>query len=360
MTYTKYALIGLIWCLILPFTSATIEENAILYYSFDETYYNEFYVYDETDNSINASRNGGVADNQPGIINTSFFFDGNDDFLETVGASGYLHNKKAISLWLKGTNNDNNVDVVIGHKSGTYFDVSIDGTNQRVVVYQRDSSGNDHGIADTEDLFYNITDGNWNHLVIRHKGGVVQIGNTEVYFNGQDVTSTFTDEFVSGTDPANVTTNDWRIGISQSTLNPYPGYIDELMILEDYRLEGSDIINLYNNGTAANPFRVITPPDNDTNQTQPPINQTSPTVATDITPLSNMLERVFILGVWLAVFALAILARGKKEDNVGFFTIIQLFIGVFAGALWLPISIIMGLPIIVLATGLPMALVMQK
>ncbi len=308
--------------------------NEHLYYSFDDDKIDGNVVIDETLPNLNGTNNGALT-GQAGVINQSFYF--NSDYVNIAPNTFDLKNDFTVTAWAS-FDNTNTVNTIWWQQTTAYGYAAIRGlADGRIVCEGRTSSG-------FIEAFTPVIDSTtWYFIACAYNGS-----NMLVSLNGTDwAVSSGSGAMINGG------SNDRTIGRTPGVgAWAHEGYIDELGIWEK-PLNVTELNILYNEGLAFNPYLPIPePPINDTNQTNGNFTGTV-IVSTDIEPLTNMLERTIMLIIWLILFIISVLAKGRTESNIGLFMIIQLVVGIFTGVLWIPTSFLIGFPIIILAAGLP-------
>lgn len=354
----KSPFIVLLLFLLCVSTSLAVNTSRLqFYYSFDNGTFSGNDVYDLT-GKYNATVGLSTAPRlgDPGLLNQSVYF-GGLDYIETNSYTDDFCNARTISFAEKVNNSAPGQDLVFGTGDASdYWSFSINDGGNSVQIYT-ESGGNDWGItAINSTLIDELKNLSWHFLTVSHRGGTVNTSNTDVYLNNRDITDNFIDGWVTpGHVCSNVTINDWHIGTRGALDQYFKGWIDEFQYY-DYPINFTEHLELYNNGTLFNPtaeMENLTIPGNETNQTNGG-NQTILIGGTDLTPLTNMIERLFLLIGWVVLFAFAALLKGRTGQAIGLLLVLQTVIGVYTGIIWLSVAFLIGLPVIVLSTALPM------
>ncbi|MFC1697572.1 LamG domain-containing protein [Nanoarchaeota archaeon] len=179
--------------------------------------------------SNHGSEQGGVLSNQPGIIDESYYFDGNDDYIDINSAN--IHNINdviTVSAWFNMSSGGDDDKIVSGYPG---WELQI-----RDNYSHFDINGGNGVISGSTNPNYN----EWYNIV-----GVYNGTHVKVYLNGNFEGET---EYSSSINNA----NDVAIGRASNGNYYFNGFIDEVIIWNK-ALNDSEVSDYYNNNLGCTP-----------------------------------------------------------------------------------------------------------
>jgi hypothetical protein len=249
---SKLILIGLLLVLFSTQAYALSGANLVAYYKFDEP--SGTNAIDSKNDSNGTITNALV--NQPGKINTSYYFDATSDYVTLANESNFDFltanaGTWTISMWVKPEtiNADRPLlsKSVFASDQGMYIKETGSGTGTPNAIQLVLLTNGSNYLTKTTPA-NSLTNGVWQLVTIRNNAGTISIdidGQTKALTTGG--VGTFTG--------ANTSTQA-RIGAYDSTTASWKGWIDEVGIWKR-NLSDTDILELYNSGTGLTyPFKT--------------------------------------------------------------------------------------------------------
>lgn len=204
-------------------------------------------------NDIAGTNNGslqGGATYGSGKVGQAFSFDGDGDDLVDLGDVD-LTFFFTIDAWIYPTTSSGNRTILSKGGSSAYLWQVNNGNGMGFIL--RNTDGNF--------TFYNtnnpvIVANQWQHVAVAYQGNAAGGDRVRFYVNGVQVAAS--PALDNGGTPINNNSFAAQIGISNSSVDPFPGLIDELEIF-DVRLTQTEIAAIYNADSAGKCI-VCTPP----------------------------------------------------------------------------------------------------
>lgn len=234
-----------------------IANNGDTYYTFDDSDLSGSNPLDESINN-NHGTNSGASTGFVGAVGEAFSCDGGNDYIQTNQTTiDALYNPKSFSVWFNSSHNDGSAEVIMGvNSANSFWDILIDGASDYIAIYSGQYIGGtngDIGIMDSG-LWNEYNDSQWHHIVVVHKGNVVNTSNTNVWIDGINKTSGFINGWTSGSNPTNITfANEYRLCARAAGNAAFDGEVDEFGFWQR-PLTQTEIVDLYNG--SVNPYTI--------------------------------------------------------------------------------------------------------
>jgi len=170
-------LLAIIFSLIFlfPLASADITSGLVGYWKLDEN--SGLIAADSSGRGNDGNLNGGITW-QAGYSNSDLNFDGSDDYVSIIGATGGTSGASTMSFWIK-TTSPSSTQVAVGISSGDTANGFVCGVYQSRILCN--AKNNVNGKTSS------VIDTGWHHIVaIRDSSPAV----TTIYVDGTDVTGT--------------------------------------------------------------------------------------------------------------------------------------------------------------------------